>query len=485
VESLQSAWEEARSREVERGEAVGTASFAYASDGEQVGEIVSEQHVEDLDLWLFTFANGVRLNVKATDFKKREIQLAARVAEGLLTLAPEEYAVGWVATQGVVNLAGLEAHSVDELRRLTAGKQVGIGFNWAQDSFTFGGSTTEEDLLFELELLCANLEHPGWRDDGVRMLRDRLPLMFERFEHVPDGPMVLEFLPELYHGDERLVQLPARKAIEAVTIADVQKWLTPHLSDGPLEVTLVGDLDLEAVKAAAARTLGALPDRRERQAFAERRKVQPPKSGIEMSREIETEDDKCLVMLIFPADDGIDSIQRREINFLSQVIMDRLRLEVRERLGTAYSPFAFPNLSRTFVGFGILGMGASVEPDKVDELVGAFRAVAKELVEGGITAEEVKRLSEPNLAQIRDQKRTNGFWLTVLSDAQERAEALDDIRTVESWQRAIDPERIHARAKAYLSPEKASLYVARPAASPETEETEKPAGEAIEAGSDD
>ncbi len=474
---LAEAFAAAREREVEKGAAVEVAAFAYASDPERAGEITSAEHVEDLDVWLFTFANGVRLNVKQTDFKERQILVSARVAEGALTLEPEDYAVGWVGSQAAVGLAGLAAHSVDELRRLTAGKRVGVGFDMQSDAFSLDGATTEEDLLLQLELLCAQLEHPGWRDDGVRMLRDRLPLIFERFAHVSDGPLVLEFYPALYGGDPRLVEFPARAAVEAVEIGDVEAWLTPHLAQGPVEVTIVGDVDVEAVKAAATRTLGALAPRRAREAHAERRAVAPPVSAIDMRREIETEDDKCTVLLVFPIGDGLESERRRELSFLGQVVQDRLRLDVRERLGAAYSPFASSAPNRVFPGVGTLTMGAAVEPDKVETLVAAFRAVARELCDNGVTAEEVTRLAEPALAQIRDARRRNGFWSSLLRYAQERPESLDELRGLEDWYRSIDPEHITARAAAHLDPELGSLLVVSPAA--------QPPGAASESGADD
>ena len=483
---LRETYETSRERKVEAREAVTVTAFAYSSDPEAAGEIVSEQHIEDLDVRLITFANGVQLNVKKTDFKERQILLHSRVAEGVLTLEPEDYALGWVAEQAAVDLAGLEAHTADELRRLTAGKQVGLGFGWGEAALTFGGSTTAEDLLLELEILCAHLQHPGWRDDGLRMLKDQIPLVFERFEHTSNGPLVLEFLPELYHGDARLVELPGREAIEAVSMEAIQAWLEPQLAQGPLEVTLVGDLDLEAVKTAAAQTLGQLPARRERESFDERRVAKAPKSGIAMERDIETEDDKSFVFMVFPTDDGIEAVQRRELDFLAQVVQDRLRLEVREKLGAAYSPGAAANSHAVFPDVGVLLMVASVEPDKVATLVDAFQRVAADLKENGVTEEEVKRLSEPLIAQIRDGKRNNSFWISVLSEAQSKSEALDDVRTIESWLGAISTEAIAARAAEYLDPERASFVVVNPVSKATEGAAEAPAdGAQGEAGDSD
>ncbi|MAB78878.1 MAG: hypothetical protein CMJ89_05925 [Planctomycetes bacterium] len=464
-EALREAFAAANGRELEKGEDVTVETFAYASDPEAAGTIAAETHVEDLDVWLITFENGVRLNLKATDFKERQIIVSARLAEGLLTLEPKDYAIGWVGSQ-VFDLGGLGAHTVDELRRLSAGKRIGVGFSLAEDAFSLGGQTTSEDLRMQLELLCAYLSDPGWRDDGLRMLGDRLPLIYERLAHVAAGPLVLEFLPELFQGDRRFAQLPERSAIEAVAMGDVSEWLAPHFAEGPLEVTIVGDFDLQAAKEDAKRTLGVLPKRREVAALNERRKVDPPRSGLNMQREIETEDDKSLVFMVFPIDDGIAVERRRTLLFLGQVVQDRLRIEVREELGAAYSPGASTNPSETFPGVGTLVIQSNVDPDKVETLVQACLGVVRSLHENGVTQEEVDRLTEPILSQIRDAKRQNGFWVTALSEAQTGADALGRIRGVEAFYEELKAESLSAAAKRLLDPERASTLIVNPAEEP-------------------
>ena len=43
------------------------------------GEIEKREHIADLDLELVTFKNGVRLNLKRTDFETGQISASARV----------------------------------------------------------------------------------------------------------------------------------------------------------------------------------------------------------------------------------------------------------------------------------------------------------------------------------------------------------------------------------------------------------------------
>ena len=59
------------------------ARWAYTDFGPP-GRVTRREHVADLDVTLITFANGVRLNLKRTDFEAG-IRVSARVGTGGLT----------------------------------------------------------------------------------------------------------------------------------------------------------------------------------------------------------------------------------------------------------------------------------------------------------------------------------------------------------------------------------------------------------------
>ena len=437
-----------------------TLAFAYASDPALAGPIAERTHVEDLDFTSVRFANGVVLNVKRTDFKERQILFGAHLGEGKLTLPPERNVVNFVAGQ-VFGAAGLAAHSDDDLRRLTAGKVVGLNFSASEDSFLFGGATTREDLLFQLELLCAQLEAPGWRADGLVQFRRGLPLLYEGLAHQHQGPLVQHFMPAVFGGDPRQ-SFPAQAEVEAVGMDDVRAWLAPELAEGALEVAFVGDLDVEETIALAARTLGRLPARRDWRALDERRNMPAPLPGLRQTHTIETQVPKSLVLIAFPVPDGLDTRTRRCLTLLGNVVNDRLRLEVREKLGAAYSPGAGTQLSSVYPGVGLLMIQAMADPDKVDTLVEACLGVARSLAEQGVTEEEVARLKEPLLKQRRDAKRQNGFWLGVLVEATRKPHNLDDFRSADAFYEGHTAADLTPFAREYLQPERASILVVNP-----------------------
>jgi zinc protease len=445
---------------VEAGAEEAALAFAYGSDPAQAGAIAERTRLADLDLILVRFANGVALNVKRTDFKEKQILVTARLGAGQLTLAPGQGELEFVG-ESVFNGGGLVAHSEDDLRRLTAGRVAGVGFGVEEDAFLLGGATTREDLLLQLELLCAYLAAPGWRPDGLVEFRRELPLFFEGLAHQHQGPLMQHFFPAVHAGDPRFA-FPTLEEVRAVELEDVRAWLAPELAEARLEVSLVGDLDVEETIAAAARTLGRLPDRRAAQRLEERRSVAPLAVGLRQTHAIDTQVPKSLVLLVFAIPDGIEVRNRRLFGALGTVVDDRLRVEVREKLGAAYSPGAGTRQSEVYPGVGMLMIQAMSDPDKVETLVEACLGVARALSEGGVTDEEVARLREPILKQRRDAKRTNGYWMNVLARAQERPGHLDDARSGDLFYESFTAADLTPLAREFLRPERASVLVVNP-----------------------
>jgi len=463
VEALRKAWDASAEVPVEAPPELSSASFAYHSAEDAAGPIAHRDHVEDLDLTQVRFENGVRLTVKRTDFRERQVLVRARVGQGLLSLAPEQAALGFVADQAFVP-CGLEAHSADELRRLTAGKQVGVNFGMQEDVFTLDQSTTADDLLLQCELTCAYLMHPGWREEGLREVKEHIGPLFDSLAHQPFGPLQTTFMHALHGGDPRF-GLPPRAELEAVTMDAMKSWLGPQLAEGPLEVSIIGDVDVDAAIAAAARTFGALPARKPAADVSERLAVKLV-PGLHQEEAIETNVPRSLIFLTLPTTDGRSALLRRQLSLLSLVVSDRLRVEVREKLGMAYSPQAASQTDEVFPGLGFTLVQAFAAPGTEDKVLEACLGVTDSLAKDGVTSEELERQREPVLAKVRDQMRENNFWREVLDDCQTRPQALDDLRAIENDYRGVTTGQLSELAARYYPRERSSWIVVKPDAAP-------------------
>jgi len=119
--------------------------------------------------------------------------------------------------------------------------------------------------------------------------------------------------------------------------------------------------------------------------------------------------------------------------------------------------------SRIDPNFGLLETRLVVRPDQADFLVGAVQDVAKQLVNEGINAEEFKRAQEPTLTAIREQLRSNAYWLNmVLSLSSRHKEQLSWPESILKDFAAMRPEEIHELARRYLTPDGVAAVLVLP-----------------------
>ncbi len=459
-ETIRKAYDEAHAVPVSAPTKINDAKWGYTQFG-QPGQVTKREHVDDLDVTLATFANGVRLNLKKTDFEANRIRVNVRVGNGLLTEPRDKPGLGSYTTQTFVD-GGLGKHSADDLRRILAGHTVGAGFSVSSDAFVEGGSTNREDLLLQLQLMTARLTDPGYRPEAARQARKAIQELYLSLAHTPSGPFTLDVARLLASGDPRFGLPPEEELLER-NLDEVRAWVSPELAHGYIEVAIVGDIDIEGTIDAVARTLGALPQREPRQPLEELRKVKFPSTPFSRSFAIPTEIPKGVIAIYWPTTDGMEIHRTRRLSLLGLVLSDRLRVKVREELGDAYSPGAGNNASDTYPDYGYMIANVTIDPPRAQFIADAVTATAAEMAAKGVTDDELARAKQPVLTQLKESARTNQYWIgSVLSRAQERPEHLDWCRTRYADIEAITTTDLNALAKQYLAPERASRVIVVP-----------------------
>jgi zinc protease len=440
--------------------AIEETEFAYTDFGPP-GEVRERRHVPDLDITQVVFANGVRLNLKQTDFEAGRIAVSVRVGTGQLTESRETPGLATFANNTFIQ-GGLGQHSADDLRRILAGKNVGVGFRVDSDAFVFAGGTTPDDLLLQLQLTAAHMTDPGYRPEAARQIMKAIAQYYAQLAHVPQGPLQLEVPRLLASGDPRF-GLPPQADLERRTLEEVKSWLTPQLAEGAVEVALAGDLEVDAAIDAVARTLGALPPRRQKPLLEELRQVSfPPPFNKDYT--VPTEIPKGVVALYWPTTDSRNVHIARRLNLLAEVLSDRLRVKIREEIGGAYSPSAGSTSSDTYRNYGYINAYIVVEPEKAAEIAQVTRELAADLAANGVTADELERAKQPILTALRESARTNGYWMgAVLGSAQEFPQRLDWARSRYSDIESVTKSELDELAQRYLGDERAFQVVVLPA----------------------
>ncbi|GGP24294.1 M16 family metallopeptidase [Silvimonas amylolytica] len=458
---IKAAWTQSQTVATTNGANSNSLKFPYTDFG-AAGKVASQKRLTDLDVTQVTFTNGVRLNLKQTPFQANTINVSMRVGAGRLTEpAATQPGLAWL-TWLTFKAGGLDKLSIDDLDAALAGKQVGMDFRVSNDAFTFGGSTNQDNLLLQMQLLTAYLTHAGYRPESLTMARKVIVETQADLAHTPEGLLQTRIESELANHDPRF-GIPDEKVLMSRTLEEVKNWLQPQLDKGPLEVSIVGDIDVNKTIAAVAQTLGTLPEREVKPDYTNQRIVNFPDKAETQRFTVSTEINRGLVYIVWPAADGRDIHLARRFNLLAEVFKNRLWDTIRTQMGSSYSPEAFAQLSETFTGYGLVGVLITVEPEQADKVAAAVNKIAADMQAHGVTEDELERARAPILTGIRDSERTNGYWLgTVLNGSQEIPAKLDWARSRASDYQSITKADLDSLARHYLAKDRSFNFIVVP-----------------------
>lgn len=424
------------------------AVFAYRDFG-AAGKVVSRSVVEDLGITQLVLSNGVRVNLKRTEFEKGTLRVTIQFGSG--KLEPGSERAGLIAYANACFIAGgLKAHDSDELRRLFADKTVGMDFQVGDEAFQLSGRSTPQDLTDQLQLLCSFLTAPGFRAEAHRQFQQSLEPMFTELEHTAEGVMANVVTRHL-HGDDPRFGYGSLESMRSLSLTDLQQWMAEALASSYIEVSVVGDLEEKSCVEALLRTVGALAPRSASKADrSAARAMTFPKPG-QKRFEFTTQIPKAVAALYWPTGDMSDIARTRRLILLAAVLDDRLRLKVREELGETYSPACYHVASDSFKGYGYLTAMVECKAEQASKLSALVRSIADELAQGSISEDEFERARKPLLSQLEQMRRDNRYWAqNVVRNCQEHPERLQWARSMVADVNGISRQQLQELARQYL-----------------------------------
>jgi zinc protease len=423
-------------------------TFGYGDFGTP-GKIVSDTTIPDLGIRTIRFANNVMLNLKQTDFEQGKLRFQIDLGRGLLALPKDEPGLP-IYLSSLLAQGGLGKHSFDDLQTLMAGKQVALGLAASDDNFVVGGSTKMADFATQMAVSAAYVTDPGYRPEMQARWQALVPLFVAQLSSTPQQVAAVNVERILANDDPRF-GIPDGETLLQRNTGELKAALAPTLADAPIEISVVGDFDPDAVIADVAKTFGALPTRRA--SFAPVHSfpgITFPTDTSPVTLYHKGKPDQGLAIVAWPTTDDSNAQDETTMSLLAQVLQLDLLEVIREQLGATYSPNASSSMSDVFAGYGTMQVQVVVAPEDRQKVFDAIDAIAKDLRDNPPSADLLERARNPMLERIAKNQHENGYWLGVASHAQSEADRLDRARTKADRVKAVTPEMIQAAAAKYL-----------------------------------
>ena len=426
----------------------GRLRFAYDSFGTP-GTVVADSRIADLGVRTVRFANNVRLNIKRTDFEKGSVRYSVRLAGGMLAM-PRDKAGLNILVNSLIPLAGLEKHSIEDLKQIMAGHGVRPGFNLASDAIVAQGQTVQGDLALQMKLTAAFMTAPGYRPEAGGRWSAIVPLLDRQASGTAQGTFGAKAASIIANDDPRF-GLPSEAVLAQRSLSEAQAALAPLLASAPIEIGIVGDVDEATAIAAVAQTFGALPTRAlNPPAYEAARVVQFRKTPGLVTLRHDGAPDQAVVATVFATDDDTDAKRNVGLNILEGVIKQKMEEELRETLGATYGVSVDSQTSGTYTHFGYMLASAVVAPDKVSAAEVAMANVIADLVAKPVSDDLLTRVRNPILERIDRSERDNGYWINLVDEAQTDLPDLAEHRQRKQMTLAVTPKDLQALVRQYF-----------------------------------
>jgi zinc protease len=145
-----------------------------------------------------------------------------------------------------------------------------------------------------------------------------------------------------------------------------------------------------------------------------------------------------------------------------RILDTRIREEIREKRGLAYSPWCDYDFGWYLWGTSTLSAGATVDPERADETVKQIRAVFERFAETGPTDEEVATARKQLETSIRTDQREPGYWLDRLSQLDLRGRTIEEHAGMLSTLLSFSAADLRAVAHKYIRPDRRFVVVSVP-----------------------
>lgn len=412
-----------------------------------LADIVSSRTIDELGVTEWRLANGVRVVLKPTDFKRDEILFTA-FSPGGTSLVPDSDFIAAATADSLVLEGGVASFDLTQLQKLLADKVVRVGPYISDLEEGISGSASPEDVETMFQLIYLYVTEPRRSEQAFASVSQRYRALVENRLARPEA-VYADTVTRLVTQDHFRRRPWTQERLDRMDLDASMRIYQDRFADASdFTFIFVGSFELETLRPLVQRYLGSLPDLGRVETWHDVG-VEAPEGVIEETV-VKGIEPKSQVTIVFPSDFEWTRENRYLAASMADVLRIRLRELVREEESGTYgvsvrvSTERIPRPSlRLTVGFGC-------DPDRVDELKASVYDEIRRLQTEGPDAEHVAKVQQQDRRAREVQLRENGFWLASLESSWFNGEDPLLILRFDELVDSLTPEAIRAAAERWI-----------------------------------
>jgi len=411
-------------------------------------------------LWL---DNGVRAHHRRMDQRKNEASIAITLAGGPIQETAANRGITEAALRAWERPATSRLSST-QIRDLMTGAKARVSSGVTGDTVTLTVSGDAAELERGLQLAYLLLTDPVIEQPALEQWQEAEAQRIAQRKSQPIQVLLDTSRAAIYPRGEARPRSLTVEQVRAITRPAAQAWLRRLITESPIEVAVVGDVDRETATRLVARYLGALPARPRigDKTLADLRTMARPQGPISVGESIEALTPQGAVLAGFFGADLRNVRDTRLLNLAARVLTTRMTKTLREDKQLVYSIGASSEPAVIYPGFGLFAAIAPTEPAKATALATAVEAMYADFAKDGATPDELAVAKKQTANVLDEVLKTPSFWLTRLSTLDYRGVALDDLLDAPAQYERFTAQEVQDAFARYDRPEARFRFVITP-----------------------
>jgi len=411
------------------------------------GKIVAEKKQDALGLAEYTLSNGVKVNLKPTNFKNDEISFQAFSPGGTSLYSDADYESA-IRAAALVGYSGLADFNLVQLGKYLTGKRVQVSPYIGERTEGFTGYSSTKDLETALQLVYLYFTEP--RKDveiykGV-LSKERATLLTR-----DNDPMTVfsDTVNAILGNYSVRRSAPSVAKLDKINLDRAFEIYKDRFADaGDFTFTFVGNLDLEKIKPLLEKYLGSLPTTH-RTESARDLGIHIPAGKI--NKEVyKGQDQKSTVRLVFSGEYTYSNDENNLLDALAEVLTIKLTERLREQESGVYGVGAkasYAKYPHNRYSFSVMfGCG----PENTEKLINSALDEISKLRRNGPSLVDVNKVLAEERRSTEVQLKENGFWLNYLTSQFQNNDNPEQVLSYQDDLNKITPELLKASANKYL-----------------------------------
>jgi zinc protease len=411
-------------------------------------------------MWL---DNGLRVHHRYMDQRRNEASVVITLAGGTIEEEATNRGITEAALRAWERPATSKLSSTD-IRDLMTGTNVYVRGSASGDTATVTVAGDSAALERGLQLAYLLLTDPVIEDAALEQWRQAETQRIIERKRQPMRVLFETSEAAIYPPGETRPRSLTDAHVRAITRSAAQAWLRRLITEAPIEVAVVGDIDRETATRLVTQYLGALSARPRisDKTLSALRVIARPPGPLSVSESVDTLTPQGAVLAGFFGANFRDVRDTRLLTMAARVLTTRMTKTIREEKQLVYSIGASLEPGLVYPGFGLFASAAPTDPGKAPALAAAVEEMYAAFAKDGPTPDELAVVKKQMANLLDELMKTPDFWLGRLGTLDYRGLTLDDLVEGPAQYQGFTAQEIQQTFARYDQPRSRFRFVITP-----------------------